>query len=677
MNVRGLLLVGLLLGAPMSLAAAKPDAALFVALERAEDLRLVADPAFERAVASPNANLRERAALAMGRLQAPEHGLALISLALGDSVKAVRHAAIFALGQLGLAEGAQPGEAVVNAVLGLLKGPDPEQRDAEQPDPELPDPELRVLAVEALGKLAATEAVDPLIACLTDADPRLRAEAALALFRLRFVPVWRRQADSPPELPSGAREALLHAFFDPEPEVRRAAVYAFARFGDPEAAKALLPMISDADELTRLFAARALGKSGKPGAAPAFRSRANEPSAAVRAELALALATLGRAQLLAPAWVDDPSFHVRAAVARALGSLDTEESLGALRKLEADSSPTVRGAAIEALAKRLQAAYVPVLAEKLGARSWTDRVAAARGAGAIGAVGLDLLGRASTDPDARVATAAIEGLGELEDPRAETFLTTALGSPDLGVRGAAVAAVGGRESMPRAQLLTAVYDASAGEDWVEVREGVAEALGEARGGAMVLQRIAAKDPAPSVRSRAAAALAKLGIQFPLPPAAAGKPSPFLDRRLGRRLAKNPVVVMETSKGRLEIECFAEETPIHCANFVALVKKGYYNGLLWHRVVPNFVVQGGDPRGDGSGGPGYSLRDEISRRRYQAGSVGMPKGGKDTGGGQLFITHLPTPHLDGNYTLFGQVTTGLEVVEKLEVGDQIVKATLKR
>jgi cyclophilin family peptidyl-prolyl cis-trans isomerase len=122
-----------------------------------------------------------------------------------------------------------------------------------------------------------------------------------------------------------------------------------------------------------------------------------------------------------------------------------------------------------------------------------------------------------------------------------------------------------------------------------------------------------------------------------------------------------------------IRCLAEEAPVHVASFVRLAREGYYDGLIWHRVVSNFVIQGGDPRGDGWGGAGYTMRDEINTIRYARGTVGMPKAGKDTGGGQIFITHVPTPHLDGNYTVFGQVVSGLEVVDRIEVGDEIVRA----
>jgi len=122
---------------------------------------------------------------------------------------------------------------------------------------------------------------------------------------------------------------------------------------------------------------------------------------------------------------------------------------------------------------------------------------------------------------------------------------------------------------------------------------------------------------------------------------------------------------------MRIRLMDRAAPVHVAAFLERVDVAFYDGLIWHRVVPNFVIQGGDPRGDGWGSDDETLRDEINPLRYMRGSVGMPKAGKDTGGCQLFITHVPTPHLDGNYTIFGQVVLGLEVIDAIEVGDEIL------
>ena len=113
-----------------------------------------------------------------------------------------------------------------------------------------------------------------------------------------------------------------------------------------------------------------------------------------------------------------------------------------------------------------------------------------------------------------------------------------------------------------------------------------------------------------------------------------------------------------------------------SNYVSLARRGYFNGQHFHRVVPNFVVQGGDPRGDGSGGPGYAIRDELNRRRYVRGTLGMALSGPNTGGSQFFITHAPQPHLDGGYTVFGALLRGEDVLDRIVQGDRIVVVTIR-
>jgi peptidylprolyl isomerase len=136
------------------------------------------------------------------------------------------------------------------------------------------------------------------------------------------------------------------------------------------------------------------------------------------------------------------------------------------------------------------------------------------------------------------------------------------------------------------------------------------------------------------------------------------------------------VTISTDKGILRLQLNKEEAPFTVLSFVKLVRKGFYNGLIFHRVVPNFVVQGGDPRGDGWGGPGYAIRTEVGLTYYERGSVGMASAGKDTEGCQFFITHLPTPHLDGRYTIFARVVEGMDVVDRLQVGDRILQISIE-
>jgi cyclophilin family peptidyl-prolyl cis-trans isomerase len=130
--------------------------------------------------------------------------------------------------------------------------------------------------------------------------------------------------------------------------------------------------------------------------------------------------------------------------------------------------------------------------------------------------------------------------------------------------------------------------------------------------------------------------------------------------------------INTVRGPIRLELFGADAPITVSNFLSLARSGYYRNTRFHRVVPNFVAQDGDPRDDGNGGPGYAIRDEMNRHRYERGAVGMALSGPDTGGSQYFITHSPQPHLDGHYTVFGRVVGGFDVLDKIVQGDLITK-----
>jgi cyclophilin family peptidyl-prolyl cis-trans isomerase/HEAT repeat protein len=149
----------------------------------------------------------------------------------------------------------------------------------------------------------------------------------------------------------------------------------------------------------------------------------------------------------------------------------------------------------------------------------------------------------------------------------------------------------------------------------------------------------------------------------------------IDWGLVKTIPKDQKVLIKTVKGDIVIQLLVEEAPGSVANFVQLVNSQYFNAKNFHRVVPNFVIQGGCNRGDGWGSEDYSIRSEFSMRRYTEGSVGMASAGKDTEGTQWFITHSPTPHLDGRYTIFAIVTEGMNVVHSMEVGDSIISVEL--
>ena len=555
------------------------------------------------------------AAIAMGRIQSAAY-VGPLTTALADPGPGVRDAAIFALGQCGMVEKV-PEEAVA-AVRGLL---------SSEEVVEL------ALAVAALGKLAPADGPELLAPFLKHEAAPVREEAAHAMMRWQFTPVWRGDAEEPAAWPDETSTALADALQDPEPAVRIAAAHAFSRYGDDRALDSLAGTGDDDNALVRLFAIRGVGRSGIPEAADTIAWGLTDPDPGVRAETVQAMGTLARYELLTVALVDDESFHVRTNLAQALGGAKSAASLQILRRLEDDLSSSVKAATIGSVSTRLGEGYRMLLEAHLKDGRWPVRAAAAAAGGFPSAV---------SDEDPRVAAAALAGMEDkLADPDVAAAVRSALTSNDLAVRGSAAGLLEEWPYPDKVDLLKQVLAASTGVRLIELQAQVRDALDE------------------------------LGEQAP-----EEEPLPQEAELPSRTFKTNPVVVMETSKGVMEIECFPADAPVHVANFVKLVEEGTYDGLIWHRVVPNFVIQGGDPEGNGWGGPGYTIPDEINRQRYGRGAVGMPKLGKDTGGCQLFVTHIPTPHLDGNYTIFGQVISGMDVIDRIEVGDIILKATLK-
>jgi peptidyl-prolyl cis-trans isomerase B (cyclophilin B) len=137
------------------------------------------------------------------------------------------------------------------------------------------------------------------------------------------------------------------------------------------------------------------------------------------------------------------------------------------------------------------------------------------------------------------------------------------------------------------------------------------------------------------------------------------------------------ITLHTDKGDIDATLFASKVPMTCANFLNLAQRGYYDGVAFHRVIANFMIQGGDPTGTGRGGPGYKFADEIdpTLKHSKAGLFSMANAGPNTNGSQFFITHTPTPHLDGKHAVFGEVTQGQDVVNKIGQGDKIKSITL--
>jgi len=607
-----------------------------------------------------SAAVRRRACLAAGRiglLDCPDPFRPVLEAVLtGDDSAPARAAAAFALGE------AEERESIAVLIAAL--------DDAA--------PEVRSAAAEALSKLGAEAAVPALVRLLGDdeplavrrtvllsgwriADPRtairaveiflggpeeLRLPAAYHLTRFGR----RAPAESEPLLqipPELAAEMARHG----DPEVRKCA----ARLVGADATRASLELLGnlleDADRGVVVQALRAAAARGWAGAVETIlrllagaddHLRLEAASAAGRfSEPVLVDALLGR--------LSDPEPAVAAAAVASLAAINPSLVLGRFEFLLLDARPQLRAAAARQLGLTAEA------------RRWGWFDIAIR------------------DDHSSVRIEAAEVLVEIEGQAADERLLAMLEDEDPVI--VAVAASGLRNrSMPGgAERLAAAYirlrEDTNFEAKAEILRGLA-ACGGAAGALAVLEE-ALGDPDRNARMLAASLLREIDGRD-----RCGSIGPMsLDRDLDyyrRAIAavrRYPEAVIRTSRGEITIRFAADEATLTVHNFITLARGDYFDGIVIHRVVPDFVVQAGCPRGDGWGGPGYSIRCEINSQRYERGAVGMALAGKDTGGSQWFITLAPQPHLDGGYTVFAHVVTGMEVADALMPGDRILDVQL--
>jgi cyclophilin family peptidyl-prolyl cis-trans isomerase len=277
-----------------------------------------------------------------------------------------------------------------------------------------------------------------------------------------------------------------------------------------------------------------------------------------------------------------------------------------------------------------------------------------------------------------VAGAALEGLGLHATPESREVLHRYAHHDDNGIRLAAVLALAEMPDASDLEHLEFAFVESRGEIAAEVRFNAlrtAAAIEGERAESLLRRGLLASDP--FVRRTARLELQRRTGELA---EAVSRPEPRADPVAGAGIDfavadRNPIVEIVTSRGSMHFELFAAEAPNHVHSLLSLAARGHYDGLRFHRVVPDFVIQGGDERGDGNGGTTWrgsgSLRHEIGPRKYVRGSLGMPRNDDpDSGGSQIFVTHRPTPHLDGRYTIFGELRRGFEVLDAIEVGDTI-------
>jgi HEAT repeat protein len=617
---------------------------------------------------------RAAAARALGRI-GTEPGVTPLLDALSDSDPQVRLEVVFALGQIGSAE--------ARDALSRIAGSNA-------------SPEERGEAVLALGKLGGDGAAEAVLPLLADPLPALRADAAVALARTGD---------------SLAAADLAPLLADPDANVRAAAAWAAGRLHAKELAPALRELLADPDSAVKLAATKAAGEVEDVEAIRALSLLAKDPDWRVRVNVAGALGRMKVHESLAGLAIlgKDGNVHVRAATAAALQEIPFHyKKDDILFPLVADPEPEVRAATMQTLAVGLEGQQAAVQEHWTACGdSSTSVVLAAYESFADasrrmprGSEGTQwrtaswfyMKGRLA-NPAASLAekVGAAYHVGAFENADPRNTLIDALTVVDPVLTAAALHGLG--EMIPADSALTARHrdetppiiarvlaEDPAAKTRPDIRESAAEALGhfDTEESRAILRGLLA-DPVWRVRNEAAGALEALGDPRPeiappgeLPPPADPLDESYLKSKQGRWEA-----AVKTARGEFVIELLNRDAPRTVQNFVTLAEDGFFDGLLFHRVVPNFVAQTGCPVGNGWGGPGYDIRCEYNRNRYERGMVGMAHAGKDTGGSQWFVTHSQQRHLDGRYTVFGRVTSGMDVVDALCVEDTIESVTIKR
>lgn len=718
----------------ISVRAQVPKATL-IKIVKAEDSRQY-DASLEELMASPNEQIRIRAALAAGRIGEDDAIPVLARILESKGSTALRAMAAFAIGEIESVKGAQailtvlgdsstPAGVRSRAVeaAGKIAAANQPRPDTEKPPEvqQLGEAVLDVLESElakgqkqhretVLLALTATLRARPddtglvVARFLTNLDARVRADAANTLSRVRA---------------KNAGDALRTMLLaDPDSIARASAARALGAAEDKQAFDLLLTAATeDRDSRVRVSAIRAVGSlrdakaidklldQGETLIAAARKSKQARPSelgelleiAAVAGRLVAGTNDGRTVKFLEEARVIDrsrspeietafarvaPEKYVGLAFAAFRTSLDPwtiSAVSGALQTYAASKDEALKGRALFGLTEFLFARSKDGFGEKLKRKpnllmSMPDliRAYAAFKPADLNKVLLDAL----DSEDVFVRASAADLLADLPPSKANTdALRSAFKNAmrnDRLYNDAQLSMVGALFRLDKTAAFEAIREALNSDDQL-VRRSAADRLRDRNAWSEI--------PAIEFSRVVAAAESDGGHVRQYDPNGKTKLGQVLDtdadyqRALARKNGKVRAV-LTTTKGVFSIDLLPEDAPLTVDNFIKLARSNYFNGVAVHRVVPNFVMQDGDPRGDGNGGPGWSIRCEINIVPFERGAVGMALSGKDTGGSQWFIDHSPQPHLDGGYTVFGKVNeTGMKIVDKIVRGDKILSVRI--
>ena len=610
--------------------------------------------------------MRALAAFSIGQIQ-NQHAVSVLLERLDPAIEKsalVRARAVEALGKIGsnnlavAALGAYGVKGITEAIVRLL----PPTSGPVSEDAKL----VGSMALTALLRIKQASTVEAIAAQLRSPDPDLRWQAANALARIR-------------EGIAVATPALLPLLDDKDALVRANAARALGVAKSTQANDALITLLGDKDERVVAAAITALGAIGD--------ARAVEPLVGLGNTLLAGYRAFDRHKLGVPT-----QQNLLLLIASALGGIKDERASPFLKAFRFADGKLCAHLEVElAVAKFGESSFFDVPATaRLQNDDWKAVACYAQALGQLGTeraktLLLDLLaGKTYGKPDVRALPPILNALSAAKVEGLRDILLEQLKAGDVYVRETSASLLGelGDSSDPVIAALNEAYKSARADKVNEARLAIVEAAHKLKR-PMNVQVLAetTRDPDYVVRLRAAELLRASSTEVSATRLQIGKVDTGHDRAYWRRIAdlsgsiRNPTALIHTKKGDIRIELFADESPMTVDNFIRLARSGFYNGLAFVRVVPNFVIQGGDPRGDQNGGPGYQIRDEINLHKYETGTVGMALSGKDTGGSQFFITHSPQPHLDGGYTIFGRVMEGIEVVNRIARGDRMERVEI--
>jgi cyclophilin family peptidyl-prolyl cis-trans isomerase/HEAT repeat protein len=651
--------------------------------------------------------VRKRAALAAGRIGDEGAVRSLTYVLERDTDTSVRAMAAFALGEIEAESGANP-------LITVLK-------NTNAPV------EIRARAIEALGKIAAALPREQ------EARQRELGSAILDALKYELIRPVRGLPDTSVSLlgltaalrsrPPDAGPTIAKFLDNPNSRVRADAANALARLRLKDGLEQLRKLASNIDPIVRANALRVLGiAEDKPSYETLLAHAVDDRDSRVRVNAIRALAALKDPRAAGPLLKRGQSIsqlnevlEIATTLGRLLAQKDDQAAVAWLRKLNESLNHTAPEVDL-AFVRIAPATYLADFGSGDQARrkvqetillNWRAAAGIANGLGEIAALPASVtnksqlaataenLLRAMLDyrnsglnintlvavhseyaiPDVLRALAAFKPQDLASVARAQ------FNESDVIIRSTAADLLGDLPlSDENTRALVAAWPQAANDTLNDAALSILDALGKQKSAAANVQiKEALKSGDALVRRRAVTILKTNGAgDFSSQIGTVHTRNTVADyTRALARIGKNVRAVVTTSKGSFTIELLPEAAPLTVDNFVQLAQRDYFRNVTIHRVVPNFVIQDGDPRGDGNGGPGYTIRCEINEVPYDRAAVGMALSGKDTGGSQWFVTHSPQPHLDGGYTVFGRVVAGMDVVDKIVRGDVIQSVVIRQ